>query len=178
MPERMKHIKAGDVMIPLDQYPHIPYWFSLKQAMVEMEKSELIVEGRHSLPRVVLIFDERYELMGMVRRRDIMRGLEPPVLRQRPIDDRKRMFSAEHADRMEELSYEEILDGVMAQAESSVGDIMLPVEHAVDYHDHLFRVVYEMNVTGLSLLPVLCDAQVVGVIRSVDVFREITAMFL
>lgn len=178
MPERMKHIRAGDVMIPLDQYPHIPYWFTLRQAMVEMEKSDLLVEGRQSLPRVVLIFDERYELMGMVRRRDIMRGLEPQVLKKRPLDDRRRMFSAEHADHLEEQSYEAILAGVIEQAESSVGDIMLPIEHTVDFHDHIFRVVYEMNASDLSLLPVIHDGQVVGVIRSVDVFREVTKMFL
>ncbi|MDX9856649.1 MAG: CBS domain-containing protein [candidate division Zixibacteria bacterium] len=178
MPERIKHIRAGDVMIPLDQYPHIPYWISLRQAMVEMEKSELVVQGRVSLPRVVLVFDEEYQLMGTVRRRDIMRGLEPPILRERPIDDRKRMFSAEHADRLEGLSYEEILAGVLKQAETSVGDVMQPIEHTVDYHDHLFKVVYEMNTHDLSLLPVLRDGQVAGVIRSVDVFREITRILL
>jgi CBS-domain-containing membrane protein len=174
----MRQIRAGDVMIPLDQYPHIPFWFTLRQAMVEMDKSQLEVAGRKSLPRVVLVFDEKYELMGMVRRRDIMRGLEPPILRERPLDDRRRMFAAEHADKIEEMSYEEIFEGVKQQAETTVSDIMLPIEHTVDYHDHIFRVVYEMNATGLALLPVLRDEQVVGVIRSVDVFREITRAFL
>ena len=71
----MDDITAKDILIPLDSYPHVPHWFSLRQAIVEMEKTQLDVGGRKSLPRVVLVFDEKYRLMGMVRRRDILRGL-------------------------------------------------------------------------------------------------------
>ena len=67
-------------MIPLEHYPHIPYWFTLRQAMAEMESSQLEFEGRKSLPRGLLVFDERYQLLGMVRRRDILWGLEPDFL--------------------------------------------------------------------------------------------------
>jgi len=66
--------EAGDFMIPLDEYPHIPYWFSLRQTIAELENAELDIEGKKSLPRWVLVFDEKYQLMGTVRRRDILRG--------------------------------------------------------------------------------------------------------
>ena len=84
----MEMKRAGDIMIPLDEYPHLPYWFTLRQATVELEKSEVEIHGRKSLPRAVLIFDEKYQLMGMARRRDIMRGLEPEFLMSRPIESR------------------------------------------------------------------------------------------
>ena len=25
--------RVGDVMIPLDEYPHLPHWFTLRQAL-------------------------------------------------------------------------------------------------------------------------------------------------
>ena len=72
--------RAGDIMIPLDKYPHIPYWFTMRQALAEMEHTEFDIGGRKSLPRVVLVFDEEYNLLGIVRRRDILRGIEPDYL--------------------------------------------------------------------------------------------------
>ena len=75
----MENKHVADIMIPLDNYPHIPYWFTLRQAIVEMQNFQLEVEGKKSLPRVLLVFDEAYQLLGTARRRDIMRGLEPPV---------------------------------------------------------------------------------------------------
>jgi CBS-domain-containing membrane protein len=176
----MENIRAGDVMIPLDQYPHIPYWFSLRQAMVEMEKSFLVRDGRTSLPRVILVFDEKYELMGMVGRRDIMRGLEPEILRERPINDKKRLFAAatRPTNRFDEIPFDEILQGVRARAERPVSDIMHSIETTVDYDDHLFKVIYEMNTSDLSLLAVLRRGRVVGVVRSVDVFHAVTNSFI
>ena len=34
--------RAGEMMIPLDEYVSIPYWFTLRQAMAEMEKAEVL----------------------------------------------------------------------------------------------------------------------------------------
>ena len=72
--------RAGDVMIPLEKYPHIPHWFTIRQAVAEMKKSVLEIGGQKSLPRSLLVFDEKYHLLGTVRRRDILRGLEPKFL--------------------------------------------------------------------------------------------------
>jgi len=52
---RMETKRAGDIMIPLDEYPHIPYWFTLRQATSELDKSEVEIGGRKSLPRVIVI---------------------------------------------------------------------------------------------------------------------------
>ena len=41
--------RAGDIMIPLDKYPHIPYWYTLQQALAEMEINEIQVEAGASL---------------------------------------------------------------------------------------------------------------------------------
>ena len=54
----METKRAGEIMIPLEQYPHVPYWFTLRQVIAELEKSEFVFDGRVLLPRVVLVFDD------------------------------------------------------------------------------------------------------------------------
>ncbi len=174
----MEKVHAGDIMIPMDEYPHIPYWFTLRQAIVEMEGSELERNGRKSLPRVVLVFNEKYELLGMVRRRDILRGLEPEFLSQKPLSYRRKLFDVRVDPDLSELSFDKVIAGVRERAERPVSEIMIPIEVTVDYDDHIVKVIYEMNLHNLSILPVLKDNKVIGVVRTVDVFHEIAKSVL
>ena len=174
----MEMKRAGDIMIPLDDYPHLPYWFTLRQATAELEKSEVEIHGRKSLPRAVLIFDEKYQLMGMARRRDIMRGLEPEFLLGRPIESRKTLFDVKVDPNLSELSYDKLLQGMRRQGQRPISDVMRPILTTVDFDDHLVKVIYEMVDRGLSILPVLKEGKVVGVVRSVDAFREIAEILL
>ena len=175
----MERIRVKDVLIPLDKYPHLPYWFTLRQAMVEMETSRLEIKGRVSLPRMILIFDEKYQLMGMARRRDILRGLEPSFLRDKPLHHRKQLFDVQVDPDLSELSFDSVIEAVEKQAdETKIGDVMLPIKGTVDYNDHIVRVIYEMNKHDLSMLPVLKDKQIVGVVRSVDIFHEIAKVVI
>jgi len=50
---------AKDIMIPLEDYPHIPYWFTLRQAMAIIREAAIKFEGAFE-PRAVLVFDEKY----------------------------------------------------------------------------------------------------------------------
>jgi len=168
----MKSTTAGDIMIPLDKYPHIPHWFTLRQAMVEMENSELEINGRKSLPRVVLVFDEKYQLLGMVRRRDILRGLEPQFMLDHPAGTQSESVGMEADPALSEVFSDEILKGVRGRAERPVSEVMIPVRGTVDHADHIAKVVYEMNANRFSLLPVLKEGRVVGIVRTVDVFHE------
>jgi len=174
----MEMKRAGDIMIPLDDYPHLPYWFTLRQATAELEKSEVEIHGRKSLPRAVLIFDEKYQLMGMARRRDIMRGLEPEFLLGRPIESRKTLFDVKVDPNLSELSYDKLLQGMRRQGQRPISEVMRPIVTTVDFEDHLVKVIYEMVDRGLSILPVLKDGKVVGVVRSVDAFHEIAEILL
>ena len=61
---------AGEIMIPLEDYPCVSLQATLRQIIGTMEKWQLVCNGRKSLPRVVLVFDEAKELLGIVRRRD------------------------------------------------------------------------------------------------------------
>jgi len=50
---------------------------------------------------------------------------------------------------------------------------MIPIKATISYNDHLLKAMYEMVEQNTSLLPVLKDDRVVGVMRSVDVLAEL-----
>jgi len=172
----LKQVK--DLMIPLDKYPHIPYWFTLRQAMVELEKSELDVNGKKSLPRILLIFDEKYQLLGLTRRRDIMRGLEPQFLAHKPVEAKKQLYDIKIDPNLVEMSYDTLMESIKERAERPVSDVMLPIAATLDYNDHLIKAIYEMVDNNISLIPVIKDDKIVGVLRSVEVFHEIATFVI
>jgi predicted transcriptional regulator len=171
----MQQKTAGDIMIPLDEYPHIPYWLTLRQAIAEFDKSEIVTSGKVSRTRFVLVFDEEYQLLGTVRRRDILRGLEPDFLKDKPLRDRKMLFNK---DVFAIYSFDKLVDGVRKQADMPVKDVMMPIVVTVDSKDHIIKAMYEMVDHNVSIIPVVDEEKVVGVLRSNDVFHELARMLL
>ena len=169
---------AGEFMIPLDEYPHIPYWFTLRETIAELESAEIEVRGRKSLPRWVLVFDEKYQLLGTVRRRDILRGLEPEFLVGKRLHVRKSLVDIKIDPELSELSFDKMQGGMRKQAERPVSDIMLPIRVTVNYNDHIIKIIYEMVDNNVSMIPVMKDNKVVGVVRSADVLHEVMQIVL
>jgi predicted transcriptional regulator len=174
----MKELHVGEIMIPLEDYPRVLVTDSLGQAMKVLEESVLMVDGRQSLPRVALVFNTNGNLAGMVRRRDILRGMEPDFLIQKPLDYRKKLFDVKIDPSLSAISYDEIIDGAKKNMKKPVSEVTRPIEVTINYNDHIFLAIYEMNSARLSLLPVMKDDIVVGVIRSICVFHEIAKLLL
>lgn len=170
--------RAGEMMIPLDEYLCIPYWFTLRQAMAEMEKAEVVKDGRAHPPRFMLIFNEKSELLGTVRRRDILRGLEPEFLTGLLMDVRKKLFDVKVDPKLSKVPTDKLWKGIEEQAERPVSDVMRLVKTTVDYEDHIIKIIYEMVDNNISLLPVLKDKEVVGVVRTEEVFHEMARLLV
>ena len=84
-----------DIMVPVDEYPCIPDTLTIGDAAIEMTV-QIRKEDRFSLPRVALVFDEDFtDLRGMLRRRDIMRGLGPQFLMTGALDYREKLFEVD-----------------------------------------------------------------------------------
>ena len=165
-------------MIPLDKYPHIPYWFTLQQALAEFDKTILGIHGRQSLPRALLVFDEKYRLPGSIRRRDILRGLEPKFLKTMAVPSRRLLFDIEADPNLVDFSTGKVGAAIKEQSELPVSEVMVPIVTTVNFDDHLAKVVYKLVTHDLSMLPVLQDSKVVGAVRSVDALHEIANLLL
>jgi CBS-domain-containing membrane protein len=174
----MESKRARDLMIPLSDYPHMPYWFSLRQAMATLRSSRIDVDGKVSLPRAFLVFNEAYELLGVVRRRDILRGLEPQFLEKKRTRYPRKLFEVKADPDLFELSDGQLVSRIRERAERPVGEVMQPIKVTVEHDDHLMKIIYEMVENNLSMIPVLEDGSVVGVVRSVDVLDEVSKLVL
>ncbi len=164
---------AEEIMIPLEEYPHIPYWFTLRQALVELENAALTTaRGRRSLPRVVLVFDESYQLLGMARRRDLLRLLQLETVAG--TGGPRRFF------RRTPQAPTELDDATLARlrehAERPVSDAMTPIAATVAADDPLLKVARELVEHDVALLPVIRDGSVAGVVRTVEVLHHVTAL--
>jgi len=168
--------RVGEIMIPVAQYPSVRDDATLLDAVRVIVGAELEVDLRKSLPRVLLVFDGIHVLVGYVRRRDIMRGLEPSFLVSQPLEYRKKLFDVALDPNLSELSYDRSVKGIRAQADRPVTDVMRPIEAILDVEDHVGKAIYEMVSLNVSLIPVLEGGQLVGVVRSVDVFHELAEL--
>lgn len=171
--------RVAEIMIPLDRYPRVQIKDPLSHAVEVIENSELEVGRRRSLPRVLLVFDAD-QLVGIVRRRDIMRGLEPKFLVAQPLEYRIKLFEVGLDSHLSELSkefsLERVVKGLREQATRPVGDVLRPISTTLKPDDRMMKAIYEMVSLNESLIPVVEKDEVLGVVRSVDVFHELAQL--
>ena len=162
-----------DMMVPLAEYPCIRHSITLREAITEMTV-QIKRRARLSLPRVALVFDDDFdELLGMLRRRDIMRGLEPRFLVSGALDYRGKLFDVKADPHLAELPYDKMVAHLRKRADRLVKDYVTPIQATIAHDDRITTAMCEMVDENTSLLPVLKDGDVVGVLRSVDVLSEV-----
>jgi Mg/Co/Ni transporter MgtE len=163
-----------DVMIGIFEYPHVPYWFSIGQA-IRIVKVSFISTKKYPDPMAVLVFDEKYNLMGTLTLKDILKGLEPKFLK--PSEKAQGMKEDESAL---SLIWDTLFDkGSKELAEKPVSEIMVPAKYFVEPSDPLTKAAYLMLHHDLILLPVLEDKKkFVGLVRMIEVFDEISGAIL
>lgn len=169
----MHDIIAEEMMIPLHKYPHINYKASVRDAIILFHTTNLEINGKISLTRALLVFDDDNHLVGMVRRRDIMRGFQPKCFYGHCATNQQIPYEMEDDTNLLELSFERLKNVIIQKAECPVGEVMIRVTHTVNSNDHLLKIIYEMSDQQYSLLPVLKNGAVVGVIRTIEVMNGI-----
>ncbi|MDI6889575.1 MAG: CBS domain-containing protein [Thermodesulfovibrionales bacterium] len=166
--------KIKDVMIGIFEYPHIPYWFSIDQA-IRIIKVSFISAKKYPEPLAILVFDEKYNLLGTLTLKDILRGLEPRFMR--PTEKAQPYLEEE-----KELSV--IWDTLFAKesrelAKKSVSEIMAPTKVFVEPDDPIAKAAYLMIHHDLVLLPVSEEKKkFVGLVRMTEVFDELSNAIL
>ncbi|MBU1163413.1 MAG: CBS domain-containing protein [Proteobacteria bacterium] len=142
------------LLIPLTDYPHMPYWATLEEAIVLLNFSH--ESGFHT----VLVFDEFYKLLGMLNWKEILRAINP---------------------KFKELSSEKIdiiTSGDDNQFKMPIKNFMLPFDITVDASDDILKVAYLLLQHDIDIIPVKESEKVLGVVRMHDIFHEITGYIL
>lgn len=76
-----------NIMVSISKYPHVPYWLSIKKT-VEIARLSLFEKKGYPVHMAALVFDERYNLMGTVSLKDLLKWLkEPKASADRPVGE-------------------------------------------------------------------------------------------
>jgi len=161
--------KVKDLMIPLEDYPHIPYWFTLRQAMAIVREAMAKFGGAFE-PRAVLVFDEKYQLLGILTLRDIIKGLEPKFLQATGLVKMDPNLTVLMGD----LS----VPSMRAASQRPVSEVMSPIQITVDASAPIAKALSLMIKENVGLMPVIQAGKVAGMIRLSDLFNEINKVVL
>lgn len=158
-------------MIDVFEFPHIPYWFTIRQA-IEIVKKALSDSEKCYHPMAILVFDEKYNLLGTLSHVDLLKGIEPALANI-------------HADAAEQQGSPAIptLDWATlfthnsrSLAERPVSEIMVPAGIFVQTEDQASKAAYLMASHNLVLLPVLDEGKkLVGLVRMLELFDVLSA---
>jgi CBS domain-containing protein len=162
--------KVKDLMIPLEDYPHVPHWFTLRQAMAILREAAITFEGQFE-PLAVLVFDEKFQLMGILSLRDIIKGLEPRLLYEK--------ITLAQAEGELPGSLRGLFGPELQRAsQRPVSEFMKPNEATINADDSIAKALFLMIREKVSRLPVLQDDKLAGMIRLSDLFIEISDIVL
>ncbi|MCX8037554.1 MAG: CBS domain-containing protein [Candidatus Sumerlaeia bacterium] len=166
---------AEQMMVPIQQYPHVSETTTLREAIQLLNQYQIKKpDGRISSPRVLLVINDDGQIVGMVRRRDILRGLEPSYLVSQPVEHPRTAFAVKPNTDLLELSYDKIADGMRARAQRPVKEVMRPIVATIRHDDPIIKAINEIVESNISILPVLKGDRVIGVVRTIDVMDEVT----
>lgn len=159
-----------DIMVGVFDFPHIPYWFTISQA-IKIIRVSFLDTKKFPDPMVMLVFDEKYNLMGTLMLKDILRGVEAQSSKQ---DNNS--GCSEDVRSVPSLEWDAIFgEEAKKLAEKPVSEIMAPVRHFVEPGDPIAKSAYLMVEHDLVLLPVLENQKkLVGLVRMIEVFDEMS----
>jgi hypothetical protein len=168
---------CGELMIPLDRFPQLPYWFTLRHALAELDRMGGEQTGLAHACSVVLVFTAENQLLGILRQADILRGLAPNMLAEQaqrhaagfvevPLDPNLYRFA----------SGDRALNMLREQIERPIGDFARPIEVMLHSDDDLLSTIGLMIDRDLDFIPVARDDRVAGLLSMLDVLQEVTKL--
>lgn len=166
-------IVARDLMVPLDKYPAVKATDTLATAAKTLSHWHIDMRGSVSMPRIVLVMSEDGELTGFARRRDILKGLAPSFLIEGTGEHPKLVLEVGADPELTEIMSHKAPEKLKANAETLVAGIATKIDMAVSADAPLMRVIREMVSHDRSVLPVVAEDHVIGVIRSVEVMKAV-----
>lgn len=166
-------------MLPISSYPFIHKWLSIREAIAALATSSIQLKDGHVItPRYLLVHDENEQLVGVLARRSLLRGLTPQlemVERARETVETKWMHPSEQQlDIPFTFRWLSLFgDAALAHAQNPVESITAPIRASVHPRDEISLVVATMLQHGVDLLPVIEDRKPVGVILMTEVFDTV-----
>jgi len=172
---------ARDIMLAIDRYPNCDVNCTIREGMVALTASAVRLEDDHFVPpRYILVHDEQDRLVGVVSRRELLKGLIPHLKEDREAAAHIQDLLPFGGKTPSELfiQWTSLFSAAALDASStSLGGVMVPVRGTVKVDDSLSSVVSSMLFHNVDLAAVLDGSRVVGVILMTNIF-DIVAQFV
>jgi hypothetical protein len=175
----MESIRVKDLMVPVNEYISIDSSASLFDAVMKLEEARLQYESDKCPHRAILVRDKSGDVLGKLNYSDVIRSLEP---RYNELGDLRKLsgfgLSAEFLKSVMakyELWKTPLADLCRKASDLKVGDrVFMPLEgELINDTDTLDKAVHKLILGHFQSLLVKSGDKVVGILRLVDVFREI-----
>jgi CBS domain-containing protein len=162
-----------DILIPLADFPHLQRSDSIHAAFSLLRSTHQNAGWRF---RNMLVFENDGSLVGVLGIRDLLRALMPDYLKA----TMAQTYAGALADDASlSIVWEASFEAKCAEiGQVEVGAYMQPIRDTLRSDAPLTRAAYLMVAHSVDMLPVLDGAQVVGVVRLVDVFNQTAAEVL
>ncbi|OGR12478.1 MAG: hypothetical protein A2341_19765 [Deltaproteobacteria bacterium RIFOXYB12_FULL_58_9] len=175
--EKAENIQTvRDIMLPIDRYPNLREWATIREALVALGASSIKLDDGYLMsPRYVLVTNAAGALVGILSRRDLLRGLSPHAS---AVEKSLRGLEGMIAVSDFRAGWPSLWSSLFTAAagrrsRESVQSVMTPIKGTVNVDDDLDTVVETMFDQEVDLVPVTDSGQVVGVVLMTDVFDSV-----
>jgi CBS domain-containing protein len=166
--------KIRDIMIPVGNRIAISADASFKDAVSLMKKSFCPEEGKPCTGYSTLMVYDNNILVGLLTLDDLLKAIEPQYLTGKTY----RGWSIDTAWSIPVFWEGLFSDRTYEAIDKKVRDIMNPADFRLDADDTLIKAVYGMGKQKIYILPVMEEGRVIGMVRSIELFREICEFVL
>jgi DNA-binding response OmpR family regulator len=168
--------KAGDIMIPVEEYTTISAGATVKEGLQALKKSYEALVSAHKIMetghRSILVFDGKGDLAGILSILDLIAAVRPAYL------------SAPKPSMADSLQYSPMFwTGLFtSQAKGlfnkKVSEIMSDPPPRIDEEANLMEIADTLYTQKSRRLAVIQDSKVIGVVREQEIFFEIARIVL
>ncbi len=172
--EKLLEKRVKDVMIPINEYPTISAEATLKDAVRVMRNFFETQNQKPPAGPVQVFVVEDNELVGIFGISELLTAVEPQFLKGVAYIGMKMPSS---------WAIPVFWDGLFTErcmeiAYKRVKEFMYPIEHHIDVNDTLLKASYSMAKYKTDAVSVKSNGRLVGVVSSIDVFREISRIVM
>jgi hypothetical protein len=169
--------RAGDVMVPIEEYPIVDASVTLLDAVIRLDESRRTMEGGRQPYQAVLVADKNGTIVGKLGQLALLRALEP---RSHVVDDLDMLDRAGVGDSVMEtvlghsrVFQRELSEMCLSAAALPIRNVMRPINEHIDENSSISDVIHQMVLWQTMSILVTRDNQPVGLVRLSDLCDEV-----
>jgi hypothetical protein len=178
----MKSKTAGDLMVPLDEYPIVDASASVLDAVIRLDEFRKRMEPGRQPFQAVLVADKNGSIIGKMGQWALLKTLEPirqvyvdeDTLEKAGVSDQIMQTALDHL-RSFRREFSDMCEGAKALA---VSKVMHPIREHIDIGDSIHDVIHWMVTWRTLSLLVTERGRPVGLVRLSDLCDEVIAEML